>query len=94
MTDICLTPSRGKISQKFTWAQEETAELTASRDFLLSCFLSCAPGLIHTINVTMYGILHDIALGNALFIYTFFGGEGGGVGGDFNFFSQYNQFFF
>ena len=25
--------------------REETAELTISRDFLLNCFLSCAPGL-------------------------------------------------
>ena len=31
-------------SPKFTHTREETAELTASRDFLLSCFLSCAPG--------------------------------------------------
>ena len=31
-------------SPKFTRTREETAELTASRVFLLSCFLSCAPG--------------------------------------------------
>ena len=37
--------ARQKSHQKFTRTREETAELTASRDFLLSCFLSCAPGL-------------------------------------------------
>ena len=31
-------------SSKFKHTREETAELTASRFFLLSCFLSCAPG--------------------------------------------------
>ena len=37
-------PCEAKNSPKFTRTREETAELTASREFVLSCFLSCAPG--------------------------------------------------
>ena len=50
--DFCLARSWDKYlacliifaSPKRTRTREETAELTASGDFLLSCFLSCAPG--------------------------------------------------
>ena len=39
-------------SPKFTRTREETAELTASRDFLLSYFLPCAPGFSFTRNAS------------------------------------------
>ena len=39
-------------SPKFTRTREETAELTASRDVLLSYFLPCAPGFSFTRNAS------------------------------------------
>ena len=42
---VCVNFGEAKIIKHDRHLSHDTAELTTSRDFLLSCFLSCALGL-------------------------------------------------